>query len=520
MRATRLAIYAAALALLWPSAADAFCGFYVGGAGSELFNNATQVVMLRDGTRTVLSMQNNYQGPPENFAMVIPVPVVLHKENVKTLPKEIFGRVEQLDSPRLVEYWEQDPCRPGYPEEKTMAAPTAAAVDEAADDKDSGYGVKIEAQFVVGEYQIVVLSAKESTGLERWLHDNNYVIPQGAEKYLRPYVQSGMKFFVAKVDIKKVKMVNGMAALSPLRFYYDTPDFALPIRLGLMNAKGKQDLIVHILARGKRYDVANHPNVTIPTNLDLEQGTKARFGEFYAALFDATLEKNPNAVVTEYSWDANSCDPCPTPALQPQELATLGVDVLAGAAKPGSADSWQQYQGWVLTRLHARYGDELKDDLVFRAAPAIAGGREFVVKDGVLEKGSQPSSVNNFQARYAIRHPWTGPIECDHPSRGRWGGPPSGGEPAPTAARDLAFAPRGKMQLASAVAEDIPELKVVAAAGAAATPAPRQHPRVPDSRRPGRIKKGCSCAGGSAADTGGLLLCIAAVMLAARRRRC
>src|SRR5689334_13115866 len=87
-----------------------FCGFYVAGGGAELFNNATQVVLMREGTRTVLSMQNNYQGPPEDFAMVIPVPVVLKKENVKTLKKEIFARVDTLAAPRLVEYWEIDPC--------------------------------------------------------------------------------------------------------------------------------------------------------------------------------------------------------------------------------------------------------------------------------------------------------------------------------------------------------------------------------------------------------------------------
>src|SRR5678816_1011562 len=71
--------------------AGAFCGFYVSGADGNLFNNATQVVLLRDGTRTVLSMQNNYQGPPKDFAMVVPVPVVLQKENVKTLTKDVFA---------------------------------------------------------------------------------------------------------------------------------------------------------------------------------------------------------------------------------------------------------------------------------------------------------------------------------------------------------------------------------------------------------------------------------------------
>ena len=65
--------------LLFLSTANAFCGFYVGGAGIKLFNNATMVVMMREGARTVLSMQNNYEGPAEDFAMVVPVPVVLRQ---------------------------------------------------------------------------------------------------------------------------------------------------------------------------------------------------------------------------------------------------------------------------------------------------------------------------------------------------------------------------------------------------------------------------------------------------------
>jgi hypothetical protein len=53
-------------------------GSKVRGSDQKLFNNATNVVLMRQGTRTVLSMQNNYQGPPENFAMVVPVPVILN----------------------------------------------------------------------------------------------------------------------------------------------------------------------------------------------------------------------------------------------------------------------------------------------------------------------------------------------------------------------------------------------------------------------------------------------------------
>ncbi|HEU5059598.1 MAG TPA: DUF2330 domain-containing protein, partial [Kofleriaceae bacterium] len=227
-----------------PRSSAAFCGFYVSGADAKLFNNATQVVMMRAGTRTVLSMQNNYQGPTEDFAMVVPVPVVLQKENVKTLPREIFARVDQLSAPRLVEYWEQDPCMQRMKEEEAkMARPTAMPAPGAAAAGDS-LGVKIEAKFTVGEYQILILSARDSTGLDTWLRREKYKIPEGAAPYLKPYVEGGSKFFVAKVDVKKVKFENGQAMLSPLRFHYDSVEFNLPIRLGMMNSAGTQDLIV------------------------------------------------------------------------------------------------------------------------------------------------------------------------------------------------------------------------------------------------------------------------------------
>src|SRR5215471_20910638 len=104
--------------------AAAFCGFFVSGADAQLVNNASQVVLLRSGNHTVMTMSNNYKGPPENFAMVVPVPVVLKKEQVKTLPMDVFKHVDELSAPRLVEYWEQDPCfQPKYEmEERAMSA--------------------------------------------------------------------------------------------------------------------------------------------------------------------------------------------------------------------------------------------------------------------------------------------------------------------------------------------------------------------------------------------------------------
>jgi MYXO-CTERM domain-containing protein len=489
--------------LFIPSAAHAFCGFYVAGADAKLFNDATMVVMMRDGTRTVLAMSNHYKGPPQDFAMVVPVPVVLQKENVKTLPKEVFARVDQLAAPRLVEYWEQDPCRVEAPVELMASGPPSAA--PAPSKKADDLGVRIEARFTVGEYNILVLSARDSTGLDTWLKREKYRIPDGAEPILRPYVQGGSKFFVAKVDVKKVRFENGQAQLSPLRFHYDADTFSLPVRLGLVNSSGTQDLIVHILARGQRYELANYTNVTIPTNIDVEEAARGQFGTFYAALFDRTLERHPRAIVTEYSWDANSCDPCPSPPLEPNELATLGADVLAN----------QDPYGFVLTRLHARYGKEsLGEDLVFRAAPPIIGGREMMGQDGKLERGAQPSEQNNFQGRYAIRHPWTGKIDCPNPRRGVWGGPPGGGQELVKPAVNTAFAPRNA-QLDTFLADDHAELAVSVSEG--------DHP-IGDTFSPVPLPKKGGCAScavdrGAPAPAAAATAVLAALALVILRRR-
>jgi hypothetical protein len=496
--AMRRAVIAIAAALATaPGAAHAFCGFYVTGSDQQLVADATQVVLMRKGTRTVLSMQNNYKGPPEAFAMVIPVPVVLHEQDVKTLPPDVFARVERMGAPRLVEYWEQDPCRPEpvYATGRLGGAPPPAPTARAA--RADNLGVTVEAQFTVGEYQIVILSAKDSTGLDTWLRREKYSIPRGAEPLLRPYVESGSKFFVAKVDPRKVKFVDGRANLSPLRFHYDSEQFELPIRLGIANSSGTQDLIVSILAPGQRYELANYRNVTIPTNLDVRDSVREHFGAFYAALFDRTLERNPGAVVTEYAWQAATCDPCPGPTLNAGDFLTLGADVLepsaqiAGSPPPPPPPTGARPRpmppgarrvpvGWgmdfVLTRLHARYGRDLKNDLVFRAAPPIVGGREFVRDGGQLEEGAQPSGINNFQARYAIRHRWTGPIACAKPRRGVWGGPPGGGGAVPQPALDLAFAPRGTVQLASSIHGDVPEIGLRKGVLEPAPP-PKQRPK-------------------------------------------
>jgi len=435
------------------ASAHAFCGFYVGGAGAELYNDATVVVMMRDGTQTVLSMQNDYSGPTEDFAMVVPVPEVLDEEDVKTLPREIFATIDTLAAPRLVEYWERDPCKPIPRPRPRKSSGDVRARDGGADmPATEELGVTVEARFAVGEYDIVILSAKDSSGLDTWLRREGYNIPDKAETVLRGYVAQGTKFFVAKVDPERVTFDGDRAVLSPLRIAYDDERFGLPVRLGMLNARGPQDLIVHILAKNQRYELANKPNVTIPTNLRVHEGVKEDFGSFYEAVLGNTFSRNPGAVVTEYSWQSGSCDPCPGPTLGYEDVSTLGGDLL-GDSNPMT---------WTLTRLHARYtAESLGEDLVFRTGPPVVGGRGTPDAQGRFTEEVQASSVNQFQGRYAILHPWEGKVSCENPLRGRWGGPPNGPSPGTGVAKSrlATGALKAAPNLASLLVDPIPGVR-------------------------------------------------------------
>jgi hypothetical protein len=436
--------------------AAAFCGFYVKPGEEELKNPATNVVMMREGTRTVLSMRNDYQGPAEDFAMVVPVPQAIQRENVRTLPNGVFEKIDTLSAPRLVEYWEHaGECfstRGGH----GFGSIGVGGIGVMGYGRGAGGSyVRITAQFEVGEYDVVVLDASDSSSLETWLVDNGYNIPRGASELLRPYIESGHHFFVAKVDVDRVRFERGVARLSPLRIHYDSAQFSLPVRLGLINNGGAQDLLVHILA-DTRFEAANYPNVLAPTNLHVRGRAKGRFGELYAAVFDEVSRRNPGAIVTEYAWAASSCDPCPGPTLSEQDVLTLGGDVLPGRAVPSLL---------TLTRLHYRYAPgSLSDDIVFRPASGIVGGRGMPDEEGRLLNEEPTSGAGSaFQTRFAILHRiWHELPACPEGQRrteSYWGGPPNGYRGRDTTSSgDTSKVRRGGIRLLNFIRGRVPSL--------------------------------------------------------------
>jgi len=390
-----ISIAAAATVLAVSSIAQAFCGFYVARADTSLFNRASQVVIVRDDDRTVLTMANDFEGEVEDFAVVIPVPTFIEREQINVADKALVDHLDAYTSPRLVEYHDPDPCiRYDVLRERAMSdAALPASVDEL---KKSGRaeGVVIEASYTVGEYDILILSASESKGLIRWLNDNGYRIPKGADKVVGSYLRQDMRFFVAKVNLEE-QARSGYSYLRPIQVAYESNKFMLPIRLGTLNAKGQQELYVYTLTRTGRVETTNYRTVKLPSNTDVPEFVQDEFADFYRAMFTRQTEmENNRAVFLEYAWDMAWCDPCAADPLSSDELRKLGVFWVGDSANKRGRIAPSPAQNVFVTRLHVRYDQEhFPEDLMFQ------------------ETGDR----TNYQGRYVIRHPWKGELSCDAP---------------------------------------------------------------------------------------------------------
>jgi hypothetical protein len=375
-----------------------FCGFYVSKADGTLKNKTSQVILVRDGDKTVITMYNDFKGDVKDFAMVVPVPVVLQKSDIKVTENAIFQKLNDYSAPRLVEYFDENPC-----ERRIMYDQLAeVTINKAKRDetyflkKDISLGVTVEASYTVGEYDILILSAKESSGLKTWLTDNGYKIPKGAEEVLEPYIKSNLKFFVVKVNLKE-KEKTGLENLRPIQIKFNSPKFMLPIRLGMANADGDQDMIIYAFTRQGRIETTNYRTVAVPTAQNIPLFVKKNFSVFYTNLFmHQWNNENERIAFLEYAWNVSpsnyvKCDPCVSNPPDYNDLKTAGVwwlgnndeDYINGTEPGGNV---------YFTRLHVRYNRRaFPQDLSFQVTP----------------------NKENFQTRYIITHPATGTFNCE-----------------------------------------------------------------------------------------------------------
>lgn len=465
----------------------AFPGFFVGKSAAKRVNHETHVVIMHKGDRTVVSLALDYDGPLDDFAIVMPVPDDVTVDRIKTLRRESVDRVTKLTAPRFHEFWETDPCQTAPVRQIWQQSKKAKKATAFLGGGGMPTGTKkvapemlmsVKPEFNEGEFGMTLLSGDDAKDVGGWLESHGYKAPAGAVKDLEKYVQQGMQVLVAKVDTKKIELAGGgRAVLSPLRFWTEKPFDTLSTRLGLYDLGKKQELYVYVMDPDHRYEVKNYKNIYPATNIEvaLKQGdtrVKERMGEFYNAMIDLMQKKNPDAFFDEYAWPTKGCgQPCPDEPLAIGEVLTLGADVFEEtvpkeeahpeppeltdkekdaeeaklkAMKPKErAREKKQFKEdrielarrkaliarnhYVLSRVHYRYDkSNLQKDVTLGPADhAVEGG--IGIPQGKEKKIStevKPAKVNHLQIRYNNFHPWKGMAKCQTPRRWRWGKPP------------------------------------------------------------------------------------------------
>lgn len=325
--------------------ADA-CPTVATGTPSSLSFDVAQVAIVREGLRTTFSVSINPYGDKQEFALVLPVSTVLAEDEITTLDADIFARLNAYSAPMRV-------TDAGCPRDSGGVALSGAEDDADSDsDSDTDADVEVEANYLVGEYEVTILSSEESGSLKSYLDAKGYFLPPGADERLAEYIDAGSYFLTAKVADAAAE-ANGLP-LSPLQISYVSEMFAIPIRLATLNSPGVQDMVVYAINSREdgRAGLANYTEFEVPDRCIWGDPQTTDFDTFYEDHFVDTWDKQgAGAWTVEYAGLPYDCNPCTGYALTEEDVASLGYQ----------GDYWNHH----LTRVRFRYTpDQAQEDLV------------------------------------------------------------------------------------------------------------------------------------------------------------
>ena len=192
------------------------CGVAIEAAVSE---ERALVIEHHHGESIVLSLDLASDSPQARPAVVVPVP----------------------GTPTVAAIEHGDPL--AYLERAT--APPRATQASGGGDETAGAGVDVIDREEIGGYDVARLGAADGAALDRWLDDNGYTLPAGAEPILADYADEGWRF----VAIRLAKGSEGR--LKPLKITFDSEQTIYPMRLEQL-ATEPLTLTLFVLAPAER----------------------------------------------------------------------------------------------------------------------------------------------------------------------------------------------------------------------------------------------------------------------------
>ncbi|MCB0404364.1 MAG: DUF2330 domain-containing protein [Bdellovibrionales bacterium] len=365
----------------WGVGAFAYVPVIVGKTPERLFSGASQVVIAREGKRTAVTVASTYRGGQKEFVLIIPVPTLLTPEQVSVGELQSVQRLDAFSAPRIVESSDQDPCEP------QSTKKSSKIIEGLAPGASLGFGRDAAAD--AGDYKLITLNAADTDSLEDWLGRRGYQVPKNIGAAIKESLLKGMKFLLVEITLSGTD-ATAYRFLRPIQFAFEADDLSIPLTLGKAGVEKEQEVSFYFVTRRGRVLPQDLKLVSLPAGVEIPEFVKEKFPAFYRAVFSKQFEKDDSkALVLEYAWNMGWCDPCATDPLNTEELRQLGVFWLdEGDSTKKSQMIWPPGGGPVeafVTRIHARQGAE--ERLLFREA----------------------KTAENFQAKFAIRHPWIPP---------------------------------------------------------------------------------------------------------------
>jgi hypothetical protein len=303
------------------------CPTVANGKPAALSFDTAQVALVRQGTTTTFTVSINPQGDSDGFALVLPVPALLARDEIRVLDGEVFARLNAYTGVLQID---DAGCSPPRSDSSGGADGTDGS-DGGGDggDGESGppTGVTVEAEYLVGDYEITILSATESGALFTWLNAHDYSVAPAVVPALEAYIAEGMYFMAARVS-EGAARADG-AALPPLQVRYESAAFSIPLRLAALSSPGEQDMILYTIMdqspTGMRAGIANYPEFHVPDQCMWGRPEVDDFEAFYESRFrPAWRDAGPAAWTVEWSGGWGDCSPCSGVAPLREDFAALG----------------------------------------------------------------------------------------------------------------------------------------------------------------------------------------------------
>lgn len=344
--------------------AAAFCGTYVGSAGETLRNRASQVVLVREGRRTTITMANDVLDAGADLTMLVPVPGDVDPADVRVQAVGPMERVDRYAAPRLVEYT----CEDLHGDSDLASAGCSCAAD-AAKELLSTYAMEALPGFLDAagladaELEVEVLTAASAAELAGAPSLAGRTLSAEASALIDEALAGGAAF----ISVRVVMAAPSPDALwlPPIQFSYTSDTLSLPVRLGALNSPGSQDIILHVITDkdAGQVGIANLPEVRAEDECMWRKDGLETFSSFWEDQFSAAVEGAVaggafGAYMTEYVWQPTGCDPC-------NAVGPLDADTLAAVGYTG--DPAQS----AITRLHVRYAPGA-DDLMLYPSNSLA----------------------------------------------------------------------------------------------------------------------------------------------------